>query len=79
MNSIRISPTTIISVCDAPDNEITVNGRVWRFDFDRHLGPTWLRKDGSNRKCQNPGKQVWDAFGKWFNEYHLNRWKEAAK
>jgi hypothetical protein len=79
MNSLRISPTTIISVCDAPDNEITVNGRVWRFDFDRHLGPTWLKKNGEDRKCQNPNKAVWKAFGKWFDQYHLNRWKEAAK
>lgn len=76
MKSIRVSPTTIISVCDAPDNEIVVNGRVWRFDFDRHLGPTWLRKDGSDRKCQNPNKTVW---AKWFAEYTLRRWKEGAK
>jgi hypothetical protein len=78
MNSIRISPTTIISVCDAPDNEITVNGRVWRFDFDRHLGPTWLKKNGEDRKCQNPNKAVWKAFGKWFDKYNLKNW-EAAK
>ena len=77
MKSIRVSPTAIISVCDAADNEVVVNGRVWRFDFDRHLGPTWLRKDGSDRKCQNPSRAVWKAFGKWFDQYHLERWKAA--
>jgi len=77
MKSIRISPTAIISVCDAPDNEVTVNGRVWRFDFDRHLGPTWLKKDGSDRKCQNPKKTVWDAFKKWFAQYTLKNCKDA--
>jgi len=78
MKSIRISPTAIKSGCDAPDNEIAVNGRGWRFDFDRHLGPTWLRKDGSDRKCQNPSKAVWDAYGNWFDQYQLKNW-EAAK
>ena len=77
MKSIRVSPDTIISVCDAPDNEIIVNGRVWRFDFDRHLGPTWLRKDGSDRKCQNPNKKVWDEFKKWFAEYTWKNWEET--
>jgi hypothetical protein len=77
MKSIRVSPTTIITVCDAPDNEITVNGRVWLFDFDRHLGPTWLKKDGSNRKCQNPNGAVWKAFEKWFDQYNLKKWKAA--
>jgi hypothetical protein len=77
MKSIRVSPDMIISVCDAPDNEVTVNGRVWRFDFDRHLGPTWLKKDGSDRKCQNPKKAVWDAFQKWFAQYTLKNWEDA--
>ncbi len=69
MKSIRVSPETIISVCDSPDNEIVVAGRIWRFDFDRYLGPTWLKKDGSDRKCQNPSKKVWDAFKKWFADW----------
>jgi hypothetical protein len=60
--------SAIASVCDMPDNEIRVNGRTWRFDFDRQLGPTWLRKDGTERKCQMPNKQVWAAFEKWLQE-----------
>lgn len=47
------------------DQEITVGGRVWRFDFDVFYGPLWLRKDGAPRKCQNPNKSVWDAFEVW--------------
>ena len=35
MKSIRVSPTTIITVCDAPDNEITVNGRDQEVYFAR--------------------------------------------
>ena len=65
MKSIRINATTIISVCDMPDQQVTVNGRTWRFDYDRHLGPLWLKKDGTERKCQNPGKPVWRAFDEW--------------
>jgi len=58
----------IVSVCDMPDNEITVDGRPWRFDFDRHLGPLWLKSDGTERKCQMPNKRVWAAFEKWLKE-----------
>lgn len=65
MKSIRINDTTIVTVCDFPDQKIVVNGRIWRFDFDRHLGPLWLKKDGTERKCQNPNKYVWAAFDKW--------------
>ena len=68
MKSIRLSPDTIISVCEMPDNEIVVNGKAWRFDFDRHLGPLWLKKNGSERKCQNPNKAVWEKFEKWFKK-----------
>lgn len=51
---------------DACDQEIKVLGRVWRFDYDRHCGPLWLRKDGQARKCQNPSNTaVWRAFARW--------------
>lgn len=53
---------------DFCDQEITVNGRVWRFNFDRMGGPEWLRKDGYTRKCQSPGKAVWAAFEVWFKK-----------
>lgn len=59
---------------DACDQEITVNGRIWRFDFDRYCGPLWLRKDGQARKCQCPGKPVWKEWGKWFE-----RWSKRNK
>jgi len=57
--------TGLVHGPDLYDQEITVNGRVWRFDFDKWYGPLWLRKDGSERKCQNPNKAVWKEFEKW--------------
>jgi hypothetical protein len=61
----------IVSVCDMPDNKITVNGRTWRFDFDRYFGPLWLKKDGTERKCQNPNKRVWEAFDYWLRGHGI--------
>lgn len=62
---------------DAVDQEIKVNGRIWRFDFDRHMGPYWLRKDGEARKCQNPNKAVWKAWEKWHARWTKSRSKQA--
>lgn len=64
---------------DAYDQEIRVNGRVWRFDHDERLGPLWLRKDGSERKCQCPGKAVWRAWEKWHRKWVGNNAKKEAK
>ena len=72
MKSIRINATTIISVCDTPNQQVTVNGRAWRFHYDRYFGPLWLKKDGTERKCQNPGKPVWRAFEEWQLNTELN-------
>ena len=72
MKSIRWDENTIITVCDLADQEITVNGKVWRFDYDRRLGPLWLKKDGSERRCQNPSKAVWKAFEQWLIEHDKN-------
>jgi hypothetical protein len=72
MKSIRWDKNTIITVCDLADQKITVNGKVWRFDYDRRLGPLWLRKDGSERRCQSPNKAVWTAFEQWRIEHELN-------
>lgn len=55
----------IASGPDFVDQEITVGGRVWRFNFEPYVGPEWLRKNGMPRKCQNPNKSVWDAFEVW--------------
>lgn len=57
---------------DTTNQSITVNGRVWRFDFHEYCGPLWLRKDGNPRKCQNPNKKVWTAFQRWFNRWRKN-------
>ena len=67
MRCFRLN-NAIVSVCDKPNNVIRVKGRTWRFDFDRHLGPTWLKKDGSERKCQYPNRLVWLAFEQWLKE-----------
>lgn len=43
-----------------------VNGREWRWEFHRYLGPLWLKKDGEPRACQCPTiPAVWDAFSEW--------------
>jgi hypothetical protein len=72
MKSIRWDENTIITVSDFSDQEITVNGKVWRFDYDRRLGPLWLKKDGTERCCQNPNKRVWAAFEQWLIEHDKN-------
>jgi hypothetical protein len=72
MKSIRISPTCIISVADETEQQINVDGKIWRFDFDRRLGPCWLKKNGSERSCQNPNKSVWKAFEQWLIEHNKN-------
>ena len=69
MRSIRISPTCIVSVPDFQDQQVTVNRRIWRFEFDRYLGPLWLKADGyTPRACQNPNKAVWAAFHQWHDQ-----------
>jgi hypothetical protein len=72
MKSFRWDKNTIFSAPDHTGAEIVVNGRVWRFDFCRQLGPLWLKKDGSPRHCQIPQKPVWDAFEHWIIEHELN-------
>ena len=62
---IRWDANTIISVSDFCNQEVAVSGKVWRFDYCRRLGPLWLRKDGTERKCQNPHSAVWKAFETW--------------
>lgn len=54
------------------EGSAVVNGRVWRWHYHRYLGPSFLRKDGELRACQNPTiKAVWDAFMDW-----LKRWEK---
>ncbi len=45
--------------------QATVSGKLWRWEFHRYLGPTFLRKDGEPRANQNPPKAVWTAFERW--------------
>ena len=72
MKSIRWDKNTLISAPDYVGAEVVVNGRVWRFDFFQQSGPLWLKKDGTDRQCQNPQKAVWDAFEQWVIEHELN-------
>ena len=72
MKDIWLDSATVITVADIFDQQVSVNGRIWRFDFDRHLGPLWLKKDKSERRCQNPNKQVWKAFEQWLIEHDKN-------
>lgn len=59
-----------ISHSDVFNQTIEVNGKTWRFDFDKRFGPLWLRKDLEPRVCQNPKKEVWDEFDKWLEKYN---------
>lgn len=61
--------TGLVHGPDACDQTITVRGRVWRFDYDEQFGPLWLRKDGAERACQNPGKAVWAEWEKWHRKW----------
>jgi len=65
MKDIWLNKNTVISVCDSPDQQMEVKGRIWRFDYDRWVGPLWLKKNGEPRECQNPNKAVWQAFENW--------------
>jgi len=58
------------SICHLsfPDDygEAMVNGRMWRWDFHNHLGPTFLKKNHDFRKKQPSEKcPVWREFYKW--------------
>jgi len=68
VKDIFLTDGSVVSVCDMPGQKILVNGRERRFDYDKTFGPLWLRKDGTERKCQNPGKAVWQAFENWQKE-----------
>lgn len=73
MKSIQLNPEIFISVPDAVDQKITVNGRVWTFDYCCYSGPLWLKKSGEPRKCQFPvNKAVWEAFEQWLEVYKAN-------
>lgn len=63
----------LVHGADEPDQSIVVNGRKWRFDFDRMFGPLWLKSNGTTeRKCQNPSRSVWAEFEKWHRAWLKN-------
>jgi len=70
--------TGVVHGPDAPNQSIRVHGKEWRFDFDVHGGPLWLRKDGEPRKCQNPGKAVWKEWERWHDKWHRQWLTETA-
>lgn len=53
--------------------EAIINGRTWRWSFHEWAGPLFLKKDGSERKCQNPNKKVWDAFQEWLDKRNTGK------
>jgi len=66
--------TGIVDGADADNQEIVVNGRVWRFDYDERWGPLWLKKDGSPRKCQVPTNHaVWAAWDEWRKKWEARK------
>lgn len=69
---IRLDKNTIITVADYPGKQVVVNGKVWSFDYSKYWGPVWLKKNGDDRKCQNPNKAVWAAFEEWREQMDKN-------
>lgn len=61
MKVIYQTPTIIVHGPDLVDQKVVVKGRVWRFDYDQHFGPLWLREDGN----QNVPAAVWRAYERW--------------
>lgn len=51
------------------EGQARVGGRLWRWEFHRYLGPTFLRKDGEARVNQDPPKAVWRAFERWHQRF----------
>ncbi len=60
--------TGVVHGPDFVDQKIKVRGQEWHFDYDLHHGPLWLRKDGMERRCQNPHIGVWKALARWAKE-----------
>lgn len=70
MKTLKASQNLFISIPDAIDQKIDVNGKVWQFDYCSYSGPLWLKRDGTPRKCQSPkSKRVWQAFEQWLSGY----------
>lgn len=60
----------IVSGAEFRDQRVIVDGKEWRFDYDKHLGPHWMRKNGEPRSCQCPtNSKVWAAFDKWLSKH----------
>lgn len=55
----------IVTVSDGY-GEAVINGIKWRWDWHNYCGPTFVNKDGSDRK-RMPGENhpVWKAIQKW--------------
>lgn len=58
--------------CDDAEGSCVVNGRTWRWTYSWMWGPTFINKDGSDRKRQ-PGENhpVWKKFYRW-----QDKWKK---
>lgn len=55
---------------------VTVNGKVWNFEFHEFCGPMFLRKDGQPRRyIPSENHPVWNEFGKWLKKYNKARKK----
>jgi hypothetical protein len=59
---------------DAYGEEIIVNGKKLRFEFDEIMGPHLLKKNGDPYKNQ-PGKDspFWPPFYEWLKEFRAKK------
>ena len=58
----RIPNGFVCTFIDYPDDQVTVRGKVYRFEWSDRFGPFWLRKDGQDRKNQNIPLDVIEAM-----------------
>jgi hypothetical protein len=70
---VRFNKDTILMLAEYPGEQVIVNGKVWAFDYSDRFGPLWLKKDGTERKSQNPNKAVWKAFEQWQAALNSNK------
>jgi hypothetical protein len=85
MAEVMIDMCTSFTDCDGGDyckdcshgvylGEVFVNGKKWKFEFNRWFGPLFLRKDGEPRVRQPDTRNpVWSEFEKWHDAKFNNR------
>lgn len=64
-------PTFITSFVDAANQQVTVNGKVVRFDFSRRFGPLLIDEEGRELDKQPISERdaFWPPFNRWLADW----------